>query len=72
MSLDTLQVKFEVINVNYEQARNAKTPAALEAIILKDYALNPGDFVLLEWDKFTDDILVTSDRSALISHQTSK
>ena len=52
--------------------RNAKTPANLESILLRHYTVKAGDFLFLEWEKFTEDILVTSDRSALISSQTSR
>ncbi|XP_062534059.1 GPI transamidase component PIG-S-like isoform X1 [Armigeres subalbatus] len=45
----------------------AKTPAALEAAILKKYPLGLGDFVLIEWNKLEDDVLVTSERTAFIS-----
>lgn len=51
----------------------AKTPAQLESLALKHYPLKQGEFMFLEWTKFTtEDILVTSDRSALISGQTSE
>ncbi|XP_055523531.1 GPI transamidase component PIG-S-like isoform X1 [Wyeomyia smithii] len=72
-----LSKKFEnnfVFNLQLEDftldpavANAAKTPAALEAAILKRYPLEAGNFVLIEWGKLEDDVLVTSERSAFIS-----
>nr|XP_019537101.2 GPI transamidase component PIG-S isoform X1 [Aedes albopictus] len=45
----------------------AKTPAALEAAVLKRHPLGLGEFALIEWNKLEDDVLVTSERSAFIS-----
>lgn len=53
-----------------ELVAKALTPASLESLVLKQYPIKCGEFVFLEWKKFTEDILVTSDRSALISSQT--
>lgn len=66
-----MKVKFEAINISEDQFKIAKTPAMLESIILKHYPIQVSDFMFSEWEKFTEDILVTSDRSALISSQTS-
>ncbi|XP_055586531.1 GPI transamidase component PIG-S, partial [Uranotaenia lowii] len=72
-----LRKKFEnnfVFNLQLEEfaldasiAKLAKTPAALEAAILKHHPLRLGDFVLIEWSKLEEDILVTGDRTAFIS-----
>lgn len=70
--IDIIDLKFEAIKIDNAQISTAKTPALLEAIVLKKYPQNNGDFIFLEWIKFTEDILVTSDRSALISSQTSE
>lgn len=64
---DLLKLRFEVIALDIQAA----TPAILESRILKQYTLKSGDFVFLEWQKFTEDILITSERSAMISNQTS-
>lgn len=50
----------------------AKTPAALEAAVLKKHPLGLGEFVLIEWNKLEDDVLVTSERSAFISESASR
>ncbi|XP_058812173.1 GPI transamidase component PIG-S-like isoform X1 [Topomyia yanbarensis] len=72
-----LRKKFEhnfVFNLQLEDfsldpsiASSAKTPAALETAIFKRYSLGIGDFVLIEWGKLEDDVLVTSERTAFIS-----
>lgn len=67
-----MDIKFDLILVDDKLVKNIKTPAILEANILKQYPIKSGDFVVLEWEKFTEDILVTSERSALISSQTCK
>lgn len=50
----------------------AKTPSSLERKILEKYDLLPGNFIFYEWEKLKEDILVTSERSALIAKDTSK
>lgn len=49
-----------------------KTPAALEAAVLKRHPLGLGEFALIEWNKLEDDVLVTSERSAFISESASR
>lgn len=72
-NLDIINIKFEAIRIDMDSIATAKTPAQLESLALKQYPLKRGEFVFLEWTKFTtEDILVTSDRSALISSQTSR
>lgn len=70
--LDLLSLKFYKIDIAEDVAKSAKTPAMLESRILNKYYLHPGDFIFLEWEKLTEDLLVTSERSALISSHTSK
>lgn len=71
--LDVIDIKFEAIGIDSNSIAIAKTPAQLESLALKHYPLKQGEFMFLEWTKFTtEDILVTSDRSALISSQTSE
>lgn len=67
---EILDIEFNTIRVSTELAKNIKTPAALENLIRRDHSDKPGNFVFLEWEKFTDDVLVTSERSALISSHT--
>lgn len=70
-STDSINVTFERINLENVLLTEIKTPSLLESLVLKNYPLKRGEFMFLEWTKFTEDILVTSDRSALISSQTS-
>lgn len=72
MFVDIIDMKFQAIKIDNALISSAKTPALLEAIILKQYPQKRGEFMFLEWTKFTEDILITSDRSALISSQTSE
>lgn len=67
---DALSLSFEVVRIGRERIENATTPARLEEIILSEYPVTKGNFLLFEWAKFTEDILVTSERSALISART--
>lgn len=55
------------IQIDSNEASHAHSPAALEQIILKRHNLNPGDFIFIEWNKLTDEVIVNSDRSAFIS-----
>lgn len=64
-------IKFEQIT-NVPEADTARTPVALETLIKKKFTLNPGDFLFFEWSKLKDDILLTTERSALINSETSK
>lgn len=70
--IEIFSLTFTPINVTDDLVKNIRTPALLERNVLKHFNLNVGDFMFLEWEKFTEDILVTSERSALISSQTSK
>lgn len=68
---DVLSLKFYKIDIPEDETKSAKTPATLELRILNKYNLRPGDFIFLEWEKLNEDLLVTSERSALISSHTS-
>lgn len=61
-----------VHRATFEKAANIKTPAALEALILKEVVLNEGDFAFIEWPKLKEEVLITNDRTALISSDTCK
>lgn len=69
---DLLKIQFEIIELEKDLVEHSTTPAILESKILKHYPLKNGDFVFLEWKKFTEDVLITSERSAMISNQTCK
>lgn len=55
-----------------EHANTAHTPAALEILILKQFPLKIGDFLFIEWPKLTEEILLTTERTALFKPDTSK
>lgn len=65
-------LELEDFTLEPEVVKAAKTPAALEAAILKRYPLGLGEFVLIEWPKLGEDVLVTSERSAFISESASE
>lgn len=65
------KLRIEAINVTADELRGITVPSVLESRLLKQYPLTAGDFVFIEWEKLTEDILLTSERSALISAQTS-
>ncbi|XP_075148144.1 prolyl 3-hydroxylase sud1 isoform X2 [Haematobia irritans] len=54
-----------------EKSHNIKTPAALEALLLKDGQLKEGDFAFIEWPKLQEEVLMTNERTALIRSDTS-
>ncbi|XP_061397087.1 GPI transamidase component PIG-S [Musca vetustissima] len=56
---------------NFEKANTAKTPAALEALILKEVKLREGDFAFIEWPKLQEEVLITNERTALIRSDAS-
>ncbi|XP_065371680.1 GPI transamidase component PIG-S isoform X2 [Calliphora vicina] len=55
----------------FEKASTVKTPAVLESLLLKEHQINEGDFVLIEWPKLQEEILITNERTALIRSDTS-
>ncbi|XP_031632221.1 GPI transamidase component PIG-S isoform X2 [Contarinia nasturtii] len=65
-----IEIEYYAIQIEDTLLAKVNTPASLESTVLKKYPLKSGEFMLLEWTKFTEDILVTSDRSAFISSQT--
>ncbi|XP_055903161.1 GPI transamidase component PIG-S-like isoform X1 [Eupeodes corollae] len=67
----------DLFNIQFEQipqigsVDKIKTPAALEALILKHYPVKTGDFIFIEWPSLQEDVLLTTDRSAFIKSDTS-
>ncbi|XP_058055557.1 GPI transamidase component PIG-S [Anopheles bellator] len=55
------------LSLDPEKVAAVKTPAMLEAELLKRYPASVGDFMLIEWNKLDDDVLVTTERTAFIS-----
>lgn len=71
--LDLLHFHFYEISLPTDVvASSIKTPSALEDKITKKYGLLPGNFIFYEWGKIKEDILITSERTALINKHTSK
>lgn len=67
------KLRIEAINITNDALKGVSVPSVLEARVLQQYPLAPGDFVFLEWEKLAeDDILVASERSALISAHACK
>ncbi|XP_055851996.1 GPI transamidase component PIG-S-like isoform X1 [Episyrphus balteatus] len=66
---DLWNIQFDQIP-QIEGADKIKTPAALEAMILKHYPVKTGDFIFIEWTNLQEDVLLTTDRSALIKPDT--
>lgn len=56
----------------FEKATSVKTPAGLENLISKEYKINEGDFIFLEWPKLQEEILLTNERTAIIRSDTSE
>lgn len=54
------------------QASEAHTPAGLEKLLLQAHPLSVGDFLFIEWPKLEDEILLTTERSALMRRDVSK
>lgn len=64
-----MKINFYQILIDDKHAYDALTPASLEAIILQKYAVTAGDFMFIEWTKLDEEILVTSERTALIAKE---
>lgn len=68
--LDLFELRFEAIDATNDSLNGITVPSVLESRLLKQYPLTAGDFLFMEWQTLTEDILVMSDRCALISAQT--
>lgn len=67
-----VRVNFHSIRIDKQAAAAALTPAKLERIILQQHPAAAGDFIFIEWPKLlTDEVLVTAERTALISSDAS-
>lgn len=81
--IDELRAQFadrQLLNVDLVQlqlggadATQARTPADLERLLLRDRPQQPGDFLFMEWPQLSgNDVLVTADRTALIASDACK
>ncbi|KAH8278869.1 hypothetical protein KR018_010524, partial [Drosophila ironensis] len=52
------------------KTKEAHTPAALERLLLAEHPLRTGDFMFIEWPKLQEELLLTTERSALMRSDT--
>ncbi|TDG48162.1 hypothetical protein AWZ03_005337 [Drosophila navojoa] len=50
----------------FAKAAETHTPAALEKLLLQEHPQSEGDFMFIEWPKLEDELLLTTERSALM------
>lgn len=67
--LEIWAVKFKQLNAT-AKIQEAHTPAVLEKLLLKEHPQKVGDFVLIEWPNLQEDLLLTTERSALMRDDT--
>ncbi|BFF92851.1 GPI transamidase component PIG-S-like [Drosophila madeirensis] len=66
----------EIWNVEFKhlpppsRSNEAHTPAALEKLLLQEHPQSVGDFMFIEWPKLQEEVLLTTERSALIRSDT--
>ncbi|XP_030559538.1 GPI transamidase component PIG-S-like isoform X2 [Drosophila novamexicana] len=62
---DIWNVKFKQLSP-FAKAAEAHTPAALEKLLLQAHPQSVGDFIFIEWPRLEDELLLTTERSALM------
>jgi len=68
----------EIWSVEFKQlsptskTQEAHTPAALEKLLLEENVQSVGDFMFIEWPKLQEELLLTTERSALRRADTSE
>lgn len=67
--LDIWAVKFKQLNAT-AKIQEAHTPAVLEKLLLKEHPQRVGDFMLIEWPNLQEELLLTTERSALMREDT--
>ncbi|XP_017079972.2 GPI transamidase component PIG-S isoform X2 [Drosophila eugracilis] len=66
----------EIWSVEFKQlspttkTQEAHTPATLEKLLLEEYVQSVGDFMFIEWPKLQEELLLTTERSALMRSDT--
>lgn len=55
------------INADASQVASVKTPVKLAQLIMKQFAVKPGNLLVIQWENLEDDVLVSSDRTIFIS-----
>ncbi|XP_034114711.1 GPI transamidase component PIG-S-like isoform X1 [Drosophila albomicans] len=64
-----------LVQFNYlpssDKTANAHSPAVLEKLLLQQHPLSVGDFVFIEWPKLEEELLLTTERSALMRSDVS-
>lgn len=64
---------FNAVSVPEHKTAHVLTPAALESLIVNQYPVAAGNFLFMEWPKLqTDDVVVMSDRAAVMSSDVCK
>ncbi|XP_034486573.1 GPI transamidase component PIG-S-like isoform X2 [Drosophila innubila] len=63
-------VEFKLFT-NFAKANEAHTPDALEKLLLQAHPQSVGDFMFIEWPKLEDELLLTTERSALMRSDVS-
>lgn len=63
-------VEFKQLSLPEKTAQEAHTPAALEKWLLKEHPQSMGDFMFIEWPKLQEELLLTTERSALMRSDT--
>lgn len=71
MILDIWIVEFKQLPTP-AKASETHTPAGLEKLLLQANPLSVGDFLFIEWPKLEDEILLTTERSALMRSDVCK
>lgn len=69
--LEFWTVEFKPL-ANFVKANEAHTPDALEKLLLQAYPQSIGDFMFIEWPKLEDELLLTTERSALMRSDVCK
>lgn len=62
-----MNLQFHQIVLGISEYNLSKTAIHLESLVLSNLDVRPGDFLLIEWDKITEDILLTSRRTGFFS-----
>lgn len=66
-SNDIFKARVTGVDLESAQVVNIKTPAKLEQMILKQHQTKPGNLLIIEWKNLEDEVVVTSDRTILVS-----
>ncbi|KAH8374936.1 GPI transamidase component PIG-S isoform X2 [Drosophila serrata] len=68
---DIWSVEFKQLSPTAKTVQEAHTPAALEKLLLREHPQSMGDFMFIEWPNLQEELLLTTERSALMRSDTS-